>query len=149
MSEQFPSIRHLAGYVETELNRFQHLKMAIAEVSTLLSTVEDRKQQLVGYETKITEAQMRLHEATTTFERFTADLTQKRRDLQAVFQGEQQERQKAREAFESEKAERQRQANEQVAQQHELERHVVEKQKELDGLQQRLKAAVEGALHGR
>ena len=46
MSEQFPSIRHLAGYVDQRLTEFQQLQAAIREIQVQGSTLADRKQEI-------------------------------------------------------------------------------------------------------
>ena len=145
----FPSIRHLANYVDTQLVQFQQLKTAIDGIIALSDTLTDRQKQLAECEAAITRAQGHLREAKQSFEQFTSTLTQQRRDLHEIVQKEQQERTKAKEQFETTKAEWQQQLNDVKAQVQEADATLKSRRDELSRLQDRLKETVEAALSRR
>ena len=145
----FPTIRHLANYVDTQLVQFQQLKTAIDGIIAVSSTLEDRQKQLAECEAAITQAQTRVHEATASHEHMILDMTTQRRDLRETVQKEQQERTKAKEQFETTKAEWQQKLNDVKAQVQEADATLKSRREELSRLQERLKETVDAALSRR
>lgn len=146
MSERFPSIRHLAGYVESQLTQFQQLKMAVDEVLTSLDLLEDRRRQLADCESKITDTQARWRETKESYDHFVANLTEQRQAVQALLTKEQQQRVQARDDFDAQRREWQEERTEMAAVLQQLEQEITAKREELDRLRESLEATVNAAL---
>jgi len=145
----FPSIRHLANYVDTQLVQFQQLKTAIDGIIALSDTLTDRQKQLAECEAAITQAQGRLRDAKDSHEQIVQDMTTQRRDLRETVQKEQQERLKAKEQFETTKADWQQKLNDVKAQVQEADATLKSRREDLSRLQERLKETVDAALSRR
>lgn len=146
MSEQFPSIRHLSGYVKQRLTEFQQLDAAIAEIQTQWSTLADRKQQLKEAEKRLEDVQGQIREADGRHQQHAEEIKGQRVALQTLLKKEQQERVEAREKFEREHLGWTERENQARATLKALDVDILSKQKELTDLDARLAETVNAVL---